>query len=188
MLQKIFPGHYRFFTMTESTSQKKKLISLIIIGLISMVFLTFSMISKENIKEIHIKTKQNTSSDVCLERTKFVFMKTHKTGSRLGFQCSVFSQNFKIRMNIFSAVQNILLRYALYRNLNAVLQRGTHYLNKPEDGYSLLRPFKVEWLEDKKRNHPWHSYFMRNHLYDYAALHTVWNYKEFRYGKIVRIL
>jgi len=92
----------------------------------------------------------------CPIRRKIGFAKTHKTAS--------------------SAVQNVVVRHALYRDFNFVLTASTNHLLDPKDPYDLSQPFSAEWL----RTTPWDDYMKRNSLYDVVALHTKWNQGEFR--------
>lgn len=85
---------------------------------------------------------------------KIGFLKTHKTAS--------------------STIQNILLRYGLNHNLTFVLPSSGNYLtgNGPRS-----EPFQEQWLNSL----PWHRRFIFTHQYDIIALHTRWNFEQFRF-------
>ncbi|TRY68546.1 hypothetical protein TCAL_06217 [Tigriopus californicus] len=84
---------------------------------------------------------------------KVGFLKTHKTAS--------------------STIQNIILRYGLNHNLTFVLPSSGNYLVGPG---SRSDPFQAHWLQ----NVPWHRKLTSTHQYDVIALHTRWNYDQFK--------
>ncbi|XP_059086821.1 galactosylceramide sulfotransferase-like isoform X2 [Tigriopus californicus] len=85
---------------------------------------------------------------------KVGFLKTHKTAS--------------------STIQNIILRYGLNHNLTFVLPSSGNYLVGPG---SRSDPFQAHWLQ----NVPWHRKLTSTHQYDVIALHTRWNYDQFKF-------
>eukprot|EP00095_Tigriopus_kingsejongensis_P011141 maker-scaffold534_size144770-snap-gene-0.26 protein:Tk11141 transcript:maker-scaffold534_size144770-snap-gene-0.26-mRNA-1 annotation:"galactosylceramide sulfotransferase-like" len=92
----------------------------------------------------------------CRPRTKVGFLKTHKTAS--------------------STIQNILLRFGLNHNLNFALPMYGNHLIKPGSPLEITEPFQAQWLKEA----PWHSRLIAHERYDIMAIHTMWNYDQFK--------
>ncbi len=133
----------------------------------------FVLVNEPDFAPLDLWIREDLNPQDCVPKTKFAFMKTHKTASRWVFLLLSGISFFATRMHLFSSIQNLLFRQTFRRDLNIVMKEHSHLVY---DQSHWEVPFNSSMLNGVA----WHNKFYTEGLYDAFILHTKWNYQEVR--------